>query len=434
MGGPTALSAVRDTRPPDEGCGPGGSYTCAVPRETPNYALRRFVAAVSATLILLIGVGVPVSIVAPVPHAAALVSGGTRTGTTAAAAPVLPAFGSSGIGAVGLDGLLARSGPQRPRPIASITKIVTALVVLEKKPLAPGQAGPAITFTQRDVAILSDVLARQGSWQQVQAGWRTTERAAIETMLIPSANNYAESLAVWAYGSMPAYLTAARAYLERHGLDDTTLVDANGLSEQDRSTPTDLVDLGELALAEPVVAATVARTTAEEPNIGAVDNTNQLLGSHGVNGIKTGTYSTGANLLFSAKVRVGKRAVQLVGVILGASSHPQLDARVPALLASVRRGLHEVPLARSGQAFATYRTKWGGVGRAVASKDVSRIVWGRATLDGKAAVRPIIGGTRGSRVGSVLYRVNGAPVRVPLVLDRDVLAAPLWWRLTHPLR
>jgi hypothetical protein len=34
----------------------------------------------------------------------------------------------------------------------------------------------------------------------------------------------------------------------------------------------------------------------------------------------------------------------------------------------------------------------------------------------------------------VVYVVNGTRISVPLVLDRDVLAAPIWWRLTHPLR
>jgi D-alanyl-D-alanine carboxypeptidase (penicillin-binding protein 5/6) len=406
-----------------------------VPREeTPRYGLRRFVAAVSVGLILLIGVGVPVSIVAPVPQASAEVAAEQQSATPAAS-PVFPAFGSSAIGAVGMDGILAKHGSQSPRQIASITKIVTALVVLEAKPLRAGEQGPTITFTQRDVAILADVLAQNGSWQAVQAGWKTSERAAIETMLIPSANNYAESLAVWAYGSVPKYLVAARAFLKAHGLDDTTLVDTNGLSAGDRSTPTDLVDLGRIALADPVIAAVVKKSSAVEPNVGELANTNKLLGDDGVNGIKTGTYDTvKANLLFSAKVRVGTRTVQLIGVILGAKDHPALDARVPALLRSVTKGLHDLPLATKGQAFATYRTSWGGVGKAVAAQDVSRLVWGRAELQREASVGSITGGRKGEPVGRVTYEVNGRKVVVPLVLDRDVLAAPVWWRLTHPIR
>ena len=161
---------------------------------------------------------------------------------------MFPSFGSSAIEAVGFDGSLSTHGSQSPRQIASITKIVTALVVLEKKPLDASEQGPTITFTQNDVAILAEVQADNGSSEPVQVGWKVSERAALETMLIPSANNYAESLAVWAYGSVPAYLDAARAFLKAHDLDHTTLVDTNGLSAEDRSTPTDLVHLGELAL------------------------------------------------------------------------------------------------------------------------------------------------------------------------------------------
>jgi D-alanyl-D-alanine carboxypeptidase (penicillin-binding protein 5/6) len=406
-----------------------------VPRqETPRYGLRRFVAILSVSLILLIGVGVPLSIVAPVPSAHADVVADLQSATQPAA-PVLPSFGSSAIAAVGLDGVLAKSGPQTPRQMASVTKIVTTLVVLEAKPLQPGEPGPTITFTQKDVQILSDVVAQNGSWQPVQAGWKVSERAAIETMLIPSANNYAESLAIWAYGSVPKYVAAARAFLRAHHLNGMSIVDTNGLSAGDTSTPTDLVALGELALRNPIVAAVVQKSSADEPNVGTLSNTNELLGHHGVNGIKTGTYDmVKANLLFSAKVTVGTRTVQLVGVILGAKDHRTLDARVPALLASVTKGLHDLTLAKRGQAFATYTTNWGPVGKAVAAKDVSRLVYGRASMTREAAVWPITGGRKGERVGSVGYVLNGKRISIRLVLDRDVLAAPVWWRLTHPIR
>ena len=159
------------------------------------------------------------------------------------------------------------------------------------------------------------------------------------------------------------------------------------------------------------------------------------LGVDGVHGIKTGTTDdAGACLLFSAHVMVGDRRVRLVGVVLGASTHDVLDARVPALLASTTKGLHDVPLASARESFATYRTRWGGTAKAVAPKDASVLVWGRTTVQRVADVSSIEGGREGQRVGSVTYRLGGRTVRVPLVLDRDVLAAPVWWRLTHPLR
>jgi D-alanyl-D-alanine carboxypeptidase (penicillin-binding protein 5/6) len=254
-------------------------------------------------------------------------------------------------------------------------------------------------------------------------------------MLIPSANNYAKTLAFWAYGSQGAYLKAARAYLAAHGLKHTTVVDTNGLDPGDRSTPSDLVQLGKLALAQPVLRAIVSTKAKTEPHIGQIENTNALLGEHGVNGLKTGTTDeAGACLLFSARVTVHGVEATLVGVILGAVTHDQLDATVPPLLDSVQRGLHAVSLAKAGQAFATYHTAWGGIAKAVAAKDTTVLVWSRKRVDGSAVATPIRGGTKGDSVGIVRYEVDRQQVSVPLLLDRSVLAAPFWWRLLHPLR
>jgi D-alanyl-D-alanine carboxypeptidase (penicillin-binding protein 5/6) len=402
--------------------------------ETPNHRLRRLVVAVLTAFILVVVIGVPAAILAPVPKAVATVPSAEPT-LTASAHPRFPSFGDGAIGAVGLPGVLAHSGSQAPHSIASITKVVTMLVVLDRKPLSGKQEGPTITFTQRDVQIYQDVVAENGSNAPVRAGWRLTERQAIETTMLPSANNYAQSLALWAYGSVPTYLAAARAFLKAHGLTHTTLVDTNGLAAGDRSTPADLVALGKLAHANPVLAQIVSMRSITEPQIGLITNTNELLGQAGVDGMKTGTTDqAGACLMFSAKVTVDGKPVELIGVILGAASHPQLDATVPGLLKSVTAGLHEVQLAKRSGTFATYHTRWGGTANAVAAADETVLVWGKQSVTRTTQVAQIRGGRKNERVGTVTFTVANRTVTVPLVLDRTVLAAPVWWRLTHPLR
>ena len=420
---------------PIRGVGGDVPYPSSVQNdETPNHRLRRVVVAVLTTFILVVVIGVPAAILAPVPKADASVPSAAPT-VTSAAHPRFPSFGDGAIGAVGLPGVLARSGSQSPHPIASITKVVTMLVVLERKPLAGAQEGPTITFTQRDVQIYQDVIAVDGSNAPVQAGWKLTERQAIETTMLPSANNYAESLAIWAYGSVPKYLTAARAFLKAHGLTHTSLVDTNGLDPGDKSTPEDLVALGKLAHADPVLAQIVSLRSVTEPQIGLLTNTNELLGQAGVDGLKTGTTDqAGACLLFSAKVSVDGQPVELIGVILGAATHPQLDATVPGLLKSVAAGLHEVRLSTKAQPFATYHTKWGGTAKAVAAADETVLVWGRHSVSRTTQVADIRGGMKNERVGSVTFRIADRSITVPLLLDRNVLAAPVWWRLTHPVR
>lgn len=407
-----------------------------MPSDPPNYLRRRILVLLLALFILIVGIGVPVAVLGPLPgaRAAADVAGAAHA-TTKRAALDLPSFGSSAVALVERDGLLGTAGSQAPKQMASITKLVTALTVLQRRPLHGSAAGPTIRFTAADEAILQDVLAHDGSWEAVQAGWTLTERQTLQTMLIPSANNYARSLADWAFGSEQQYLTAARAYLKAHHLTHTTIVSPDGLDPGNRSTPADLIALGRLALKSSVVTSIVRQAEVTEPHLGLIENTNALIGHSTLSGIKTGTTEAGrANLLFSAPVTVHGQRLEVIGVIMDANSHDQLDAAVAPLLASVRAGLHVITLARAHQVFAHYRTAWGGVAAAVASKSVSRVVWSKEDVRGTPTLEPIRGGLQGDRVGTVSYRLGGRTIEVPLELDRSLLVAPVWWRLTHPVR
>jgi D-alanyl-D-alanine carboxypeptidase (penicillin-binding protein 5/6) len=418
-------------------CFPGGA---AYPERVSNRPLtrkqvfRRRRIAVFSALVVVLGAGVylPSAAVADVPDAVAAVST-PAVPSTPAAVPDFPDFGRGAIGAVGWDAPLAAAGDQTQFPIASITKVVTALVVLDAKPLGAGEPGPDITFTDEDVDTYYDVLAQDGSLQPVSAGLVLSERQTLETMLIPSANNYAISLARWAYGSEDAYLAAARTWLDGHGLTDTVVVDPNGLSPGNVSTPANLVQLGMLALADPTVAAVVATPTATEPGVGAFENTNKLLGVDGVDGIKTGTTDeAGACLLFSTDVTVGSHTVTLVGAILGAPDHDVLDQAVLALLASVTPGFEEVTLVTQGDEFASYSTEWGEKADAVAAKTESVLTWSDTPVTAEVTAKPVEAAAKGADVGSVVFAVGSQTITVPLELDARIDAPDFWWRVAHP--
>ena len=130
--------------------------------------------------------------------------------------------------------------------------------------------------------------------------------------LVPSANNYARALADWAYGSEAKFLIAANAWLKAHGMTSTHLADSTGLNSATRSTPTDLIALGQRALANPVIASIVSTKNTTAPVVGAIKNTNTLLGRYGVTGIKTGTLlGAGSSLLFSSTFQIGGRSITL---------------------------------------------------------------------------------------------------------------------------
>src|SRR5690606_26363698 len=92
------------------------------------------------------------------------------------------------------DGVLAQHGTTEPVPMASITKLVTALVVLDAHPIAAGETGPEVTMTPGDVSIYRTYDNLGASVAPVRAGEVYTQFELLQIMLIDSAGNYAVSL------------------------------------------------------------------------------------------------------------------------------------------------------------------------------------------------------------------------------------------------
>ncbi|MDO9590412.1 MAG: D-alanyl-D-alanine carboxypeptidase, partial [Microcella sp.] len=137
--------------------------------------------------------------------------------STPTADVTLPVYGGSAIGDADSDHLFAGTNVDTPRPIASITKVVTTLVVLDEYPIAEGTDGATITLSAADSRLVASYAAINGVTAPAPAGRTITQREVIELMMVHSANNYAETLAVWAFGSVDAYLVAARAWLDERG-------------------------------------------------------------------------------------------------------------------------------------------------------------------------------------------------------------------------
>ena len=352
-----------------------------------------------------------------------------------AAAPqqlALPGFGSYAVAAVGFDGLLAAGSERSPMATASITKVITALVVLEDHPIAAGEGGPEIEYTDADVDIYWDMVAQNGSVAPVRAGSTLTLRESLEAMLLPSGNNYSISIANWAYGSVDAFLERARTWLDAHGLVDTRIADSSGLSLENVSTAADLVQLGEIALQTPALAEIVATQSVDIPELGTLTNGNKLLGTHGVDGIKTGTTDDAANLLFSADYAVGSTTVTVVGVVLGGETHAVLNEAIAALLDSVAPGFHEVAPLEANEALAEYDTAWGDTARARTTSGASVVVWNDTPVDVEVHADPLTLAERGDEVGTAVVRAGSQEITVPLVLDASLTDPGMWWRLANP--
>ena len=197
------------------------------------------------------------------------------------------------------------------RPIASITKIMTALVVLRT-----GRLGRRIRITRADVEY---VQANGASNAGLHAGDVLTARQLLYAMLLPSGADAALALAT-SYGpGWRAFVRKMNAEARRLQLRRTHFTNFDGLMATDVSTPRNLLLLGEAVMRQPVFRDVVKRRfyslpAARRHHRYLWRNSNLLLGRYpGVIGIKTGwTPVAGECLLFEATH--GKRV--LIGVVL----------------------------------------------------------------------------------------------------------------------
>jgi D-alanyl-D-alanine carboxypeptidase (penicillin-binding protein 5/6) len=358
------------------------------------------------------------------------------------AALALPSEGASAISVAGADAYLgpeasdlwATSGTDDPRPIASISKLITALVILDAKPLAgPDDPGPTITFDKAAHDLYDRYYVRGATIAAMPTGSSMSEHDALATMLIPSASNYAEAVSTWAFGSQAGFVGAAARWLAEHGLTRTRIVEPTGISPRNTSTPSDLIALGKIAAADPVIAHLTATPSIHVPGPGYLLNTNNLLGRDGITGLKTGNLGEGSyNLLYTASFTVGEQPLSVTGVVLGGFSRDSANASVLNLLDSIRNGFHRVPLATAGDVVGSYTTPWGETAQMVIASSASIFTWSdtpiSVTMDTSAPETY----ADGAEVGTISWTADPHTETAALKIDGDIEPPTAWWRLTHP--
>ncbi len=248
-----------------------------------------------------------------------------------------PGYGQAAIGAVDY-GLLASYGEQKPVPIASMAKVITALAVLKVKPMPPNSFGGNIAITDSDVATYFAYASQGQSVVRVAAGSEITQYQAFQALLLPSGNNMADILVRWAFGSTEEYLAFVNPFVSTLGMNNTTIADASGFSPQTVSTSEDMLKLAEIAINQPTIAEIVRQTQASLPTAGVVRSTNLQLGTAGIIGIKTGnTDQAGSCYMYAAERKTSDgQDVKLIGVVMGA---PVLPVAMSASLTLIEDSL-----------------------------------------------------------------------------------------------
>jgi serine-type D-Ala-D-Ala carboxypeptidase (penicillin-binding protein 5/6) len=214
------------------------------------------------------------------------------------------------------NGRPAASPDEEPVSIASLAKVMTAYLVLERYPLSVGEDGFTITVTAAQAQAEAQDSAQNQSTVGVQGGEQLTERQLLEALLIPSGNNIAQMLAAEVAGSETRFVAEMNAEARALGMDHTFYADPSGFDPNTVSTAADQLRVFQRAMRLAVFRQIVSMASVTLPVAGTLTNFNPLV-ADGYGG-KTGSDSAaGGCLAFFTHVTIGGRQLTAVGVVLG---------------------------------------------------------------------------------------------------------------------
>jgi D-alanyl-D-alanine carboxypeptidase len=216
--------------------------------------------------------------------------------------------------------VLWRRNPQETLPIASITKLMTALLVVQN------------TKASDEVLITPDALHYTGSGVGLlPRGRHVTVKALMYGLLLPSGNDAAIALADHVAHRQPRFVRMMNAKARQLGLRCTHFASPHGLEPGNRSCPADLAALARLDLHYKRISKIVrqAHAVVRFPIKGGklwLNNTNPLLrmGYPGTIGLKTGDTDEAGHCL----IAVVKRGSRELAVVLLHSPNTQQQARI----------------------------------------------------------------------------------------------------------
>lgn len=352
---------------------------------------------------------------------------------SAETALVWPERGAAGVSIAGIPGNATSSVDAAA--MASITKVVTALAVLDELPLAPGEQGPSYSFTYSDNLDYWAYRARGESALDVPVGGSLTEYEMLEGILIGSANNYAQRLASTLWPTNAVYASAANRWLSDRGITGVTVVEPTGIDAANRGTPEGLLQLARVALANPVIAEIVAKQRTTLPGAGEIENTNELVGEDGILGIKTGTLidPDRYSLLSAKEITVDEVPVRLYASVTGQGSDEARNDLTRALYEQLEVELQTEPSVPVDTVAGEVTTAWGEPVDVLTAADAEVILWNGDAASASIAFDLADQRAAGEAIGTLSVAGPLNATSVDLVLADDIAEPDAWWRLTHPL-
>ncbi|WHM38230.1 D-alanyl-D-alanine carboxypeptidase [Streptomyces sp. BPTC-684] len=403
------------------------------PPQTPvRTAVRRFKIWTPLVLLLLIVFAV-VQFVRPLPDAELKMTSAPEF-TFEGGAPQLP-WPSEGQGIITVSGLgtVGRFGEEKPVPIASVTKSMTAYIIMRDHPMKVGSKGASIP--------VDELAEKEGGYNKagkdestvdtIKAGQNLTQKDALSAVMIPSANNVARLLARWDAGSEAAFVKKMNDTAKQLGMTNTTYTDPSGLNATTVSTAVDQVKLATELVKDPALVDITRQPYWYDSTGRKWPNYNKLVPFNGAIGIKTGsTTKAGGNLLFAAVKEVGGTKQTIVGAVFGqhkAVSILDLVNKVSKdVLIATRKSLTSATVIKKGAVVGYVDDGLGGRTPVVATKDLTVAGW--SGLRTAISLTPSDGkvphsAKAGTVVGKLTVGSGSGQVSAPVALQK-ALAEP----------
>jgi D-alanyl-D-alanine carboxypeptidase (penicillin-binding protein 5/6) len=331
---------------------------------------------------------------------------------------------------LGTGQVLYQRAARAARPIASLTKLMTALLVLEDE---EGRLDRLVRIDEDAVFGRGDY--GSGSTLGLRAGERVPVRGLLAGLLLGSANDAAEALAIEEAGSVGAFVEAMNARARTLGMSRTRFASPHGLDDRGVASAADLMLLlgavREHAVFRQLVASRYAEIRSDRVPSRRIQNRNVMLWLYpGASGVKTGS-TAGAGSCLLATARRGNR--ELAVVVLGGRDEVFSDAA--ALLNHGFAAYRLRTLVARGAPLGSLRVR-GGTVPVVAGARLEALV----PVDGSGAgIEQVLTAApsvayppaSGSEVGTLRLTLGGAVLGTVPVLVADLPAPPeprgSWW-------
>lgn len=272
--------------------------------------------------------------------------------------------------------ILYEDNAREALPPASLTKVLTALLVVENTDFNQSFTLPVNFDNPGETTIY------------LAGGETHTILDLFYAMMMTSANDAAVALAIAVSGSQEAFVELMNRKTRELGLKDSTWYNPHGLSEEGHlASAYDLAIIAREACKDPVFNQATATGKRTMPRVGHDDrqlnNRNQLLGSYeGADGIKTGYTRASGSCLMASATRDGMR---LIGIVLNCN---EMYTSMEKLLDYGFENFYRKDVAQAGDTMGNIKVKYGKIKEipVVLDRNISMIFDKRTYLDPEAII------------------------------------------------